>query len=56
MMMSLLDSQGAKRRRKHQLKRRVYQNKVHSVNSIYIHITNKNRALTLFGTWMDMTN
>ena len=28
MMMSVLDSQGAKRRKSHQLKRRVYQNKV----------------------------
>ena len=31
MLMSVLDSQGAKRRKNHRLKRRVYQNKVNVV-------------------------
>jgi len=41
MMMAVLDSQGAKRRRRRQLKRRVYQNKVREGSYIFILVSHK---------------
>jgi len=62
MLLSLLDPEGARRRRGRRLRRRIYQNKVSftiHVNMLLkmelaLHFTLLYRDLTLFGNWMVM--
>ena len=62
MLMKILNPTGVENRRRHRLKRRIYQNKVHRVIAYFFHIIlcvhyfNHGRALILCGTWMVTIN